>query len=189
MIDNTNYRKIFWGFIFLFDFRIEGLDILPDIIGYILIVIGLGALLGRSDFYQKARNVAIPMIGLSIFDLYQQPMGSGFVYDSNPDVLTVLFGLAISALTIIMVYGICMGIREEADNQSLHDIAEKAVSRWKLYLVITIITTVSLIIPIILGFLFIPLFILIIVSLVLIMSLLKQAERSIWDLNSYSVKL
>lgn len=189
LITNTNYRKVFLGFLFLFDFRIGGLDILPDIIGFILIVIGLKALLGRSDFFQKAKNVAIPLIGLSIFDIYQQPIGSSLAYESNPDVFTILLGLATSALMIVMVYGICMGIREEAESLSLNDIADKAVIRWKLYLVTISITTVGLIIPIIIGILFIPLFILICVSYVLIMSLLKQAERTIWDKVSYPIKL
>lgn len=184
-----NYKKIFWGIIFLFDFRIGGFDILPDIIGYILIVVGLAAIISRSSHYVTARSVAVPMIFISILDIYQRPVESGFMQVYEPGILMILVGLVSSVLTIVMIHGICFGISEEAAAMGLDDLSSKAQSRWTLYLVLAVITTIGTFIPFLMGILFIPLFVLLWISFILILNLLKRAETSIWGNPLYNVQL
>ncbi len=38
----NGFGSIFWGFLFMFDFRIQGVDILPNFIGYLFMFLGWG---------------------------------------------------------------------------------------------------------------------------------------------------
>jgi len=63
------FGKIFWGFLFFFDFRIQGFDILPDIIGYWLIYIGLKELVSMSSHFAAAQKYAV-VLGSYLFLTY-----------------------------------------------------------------------------------------------------------------------
>ncbi|MFO7612964.1 MAG: hypothetical protein R6W99_10900 [Clostridia bacterium] len=177
MLENRNrmsYRKLFWGFIFLFDFRIGGFDILPDFIGFIFIYIGLRALSGRNIEFKRAGNLALPLIFMSVFDLYQAP-------SSEANLLGIIFGLALTLLIILMVRGICMGIRNEAEKAGNEGLASKASNRWGLFLAVNILLILFIVVPVLAAVLFIPFFILSIISYVLMVSLMKSAEYSLLD--------
>ncbi len=167
-----NYRKLFWGFIFLFDFRLGGFDILPDIIGFILIFIALNAMKEQNGHYRRSSVLALPLIFISIFDIYQNPSAEASLFG-------ILIGLMVGVLSIVMVYGICMGIMEEAAKTGDADLGHKAMSRWKIYLVANIIVLAAIIIPVLGAVLFIPALILGIISYVLMLMLMKNAEDSL----------
>lgn len=63
-----NYKKIYWGLLLLFDIRINGFDILPDTIAYILIFIGLIDLAKENDYFQSAKLITFPLMILSVFE-------------------------------------------------------------------------------------------------------------------------
>jgi len=64
----NGFNKLYWGFLFiLIDFRINGFDILPDIIGYILFAFAFSALASGSSHFVLAGRYNIPMIILSTF--------------------------------------------------------------------------------------------------------------------------
>lgn len=170
------FHKMFWGFIFLFDFRINGFDVIPDIIGYILIFQGLSLLMARNINFQRAKNISFPLIFLSIFNIYQIN-GSGSMFGF----FGIIIGLAILIMDIIMVYNICMGIAEEARKIENSELETKAINRWKLYLTYNIIFMIGFIIPALLVVLFWLYIILSLVSFILILSLLKSAEYLIAD--------
>src|SRR5690606_14384419 len=70
--EKTNYvgafRSFYWGFLLtMLDFRINGFDILPDILGFIFFAIGINALLAESEHFQQAQKFNLVMILLSIF--------------------------------------------------------------------------------------------------------------------------
>lgn len=57
----TGYSKLFWGFlILLLDFRINGFDIIPDLIGYLFISNGLGMLNTWNPHFEQAKKFALP---------------------------------------------------------------------------------------------------------------------------------
>lgn len=167
-----NYRKLFWGFIFLFDFRIGGFDILPDIIGFILIFIGLNAMKDLNPHYRRSSVLALPLIFISFFDIYQNPSAQASMFN-------ILIGIAVGVLSILTVYGICMGIADEAGKTGDSELGGKALNRWKLYLVTNIIILAAVAIPVLASVLFIPALILSLVSYVLMLMLMKDAEHGL----------
>lgn len=71
------FIKIFWGLLFVvLDIRISSIDILPDFIGYILIVKGLTLLAPEHRGFRKARVLAIIMIFVSIPSLIEMKIDS-----------------------------------------------------------------------------------------------------------------
>ena len=64
------FRNFYFGFLFvMIDFRLNGFDILPDIIGYIFFVVGLSSLLNINEHFSKARIYHIIMLVLSFFSI------------------------------------------------------------------------------------------------------------------------
>ncbi|MDF2673496.1 MAG: hypothetical protein K0R09_1761, partial [Clostridiales bacterium] len=72
------FNKLYWGFLFIMiDFKLQGVDVLPDIVGYILFVIGFGMLASCSEYFSKAKSFDTPMIIISLFSIYERPAQSG----------------------------------------------------------------------------------------------------------------
>jgi hypothetical protein len=173
------FGSIFWGFIFFFDFNIGNFDILPDIIGYILIFSGLGRLQNLSGRFVTARKVALPLLLLSVFDIYKVNIPLNNLSMNPTTLFFLLVGATTTILNILLVYNICMGIEEKANELSLWELAGKARSRWQLYLAFQLVFLLSLVFVILIPLLFIPLFIFSIVTYVLILGLMKNAEREL----------
>lgn len=168
------FNKILWGFIFLFDFRINGFDILPDFIGYILIFLGLKMLAERNENFNKAKLLALPLIFLSLLDIYQTQDNAQVVSHSF---FVEIIGIAFMVISLIMVYRICLGISEMAGMKSDTELEIKAMQRWKIYLISEILLLSVIIIPSFFALLFFPIVIFSFVAYILILLLLKDAER------------
>lgn len=69
----VGFNRIFWGLLFVaLDVRIDSIDLfLPDFVGYILIVRGLGLLAPHDKWFRRARVMAIMMIFFSLPDLVE----------------------------------------------------------------------------------------------------------------------
>jgi hypothetical protein len=68
----AGFNRIFWGLLLVvIDVRINSIDLLPDFVGYILIVIGLGLLAPHHKWFRWARVIAIIMICLSLTDFVE----------------------------------------------------------------------------------------------------------------------
>ncbi len=52
------FRLIWFGYIFLFDFRVWGVDVLPDVLGYLLIAAGLRLLSRVNGHFARAARLA-----------------------------------------------------------------------------------------------------------------------------------
>lgn len=136
------FMKIFWGFLFIFlDIRISGIDfVLPDFIGYILIVFGLARLSDLHPRFRTANAYAKIMVLLSFADLVEMKrvMGrrGGLTVWYHPVWPITLLGVI---LNLIMVWHICRAIIELAQASGNHDLAQTAALRWKLYLAVVII--------------------------------------------------
>ena len=72
------FNRIFWGLLFVvLDIRIDSIDLfLPDFVGYILIVSGLGLLTPHDKWFRRARVMAIIMIFFSLTDLVEVKVDS-----------------------------------------------------------------------------------------------------------------
>jgi hypothetical protein len=68
----AGFNRIFWGLLFVvIDVRIDSIDVLPDFVGYILIVIGLGLLVPHHKWFRWARVIAMIMICFSLTSLVE----------------------------------------------------------------------------------------------------------------------
>ena len=171
------YKKLLWGFIFMFDLRINELDLLPDFIGYIFFYQGLSMLADENEHFYKGKGLAFPMIFLSIFDLYNNPTPS---YGLQEQILggfstffsTVIFFLSVF-ISILMVYKICMGIAVEAEKIGAYDLEKKSMDRYKLFLLNNFLLFLGFLMPI----LIIPIIIFSLVSYYLLVDLMNIASR------------
>lgn len=70
------FFNLFWGLIFVgLDVSISGLDLLPDFIGYWLMVRGLGRLRGEHTCFRRARPCAMALVVLSLVTMVPLPEG------------------------------------------------------------------------------------------------------------------
>ena len=85
LMNQRGFTQLYWGFLFvMLNFRIQGFDILPDIVGYIFFAFGFAALASNSEHFKKASRLNIPMIILSIFSIYESSprLGINVNFDS-----------------------------------------------------------------------------------------------------------
>lgn len=147
-MNHRGFRFLFWGFIFvLVDVRIQGFDVLPDIVGYILFAIGLGLLETENRAFAVAKVLSYPLILLSVFSIvqFQVPMNGGFhVNTMGFGSLSLLHSVITTVLDLMMVYHICKGIGDMATHAGCADLAEKAHRRWIQYLCLDIFIFVAL---------------------------------------------
>lgn len=105
--------KILAGLLFiLVDFNITGgtssIDILPDFVGYILIIYGLRTLIDKSIHFKKAHSFSIGMaIYMGIMFLSDV---AGITYQLG--FLAYLLSLITLIISLFITYKIVMGVRE-----------------------------------------------------------------------------
>lgn len=127
-----------WGFLFLFTYRFSGFDILPDTIGYLLILLGLNDLQRYGSYFSASRPLAIIALILSFFMFYQPPAGYATLL---LDVLGFILNTGLLIVNAILIYQICRGIHDLSMNRGKSDLAKTAMKRWKWFLGIFITQT------------------------------------------------
>ncbi|MBB6675653.1 hypothetical protein [Cohnella nanjingensis] len=122
----TGFRPMFWGMLFLLDFRINGWDLLPDAVGYGLLYGGLSALSAKSTSFSSGSKLALILMLISLPDLNQSWLGGSPFYFA--------YQLILIGLHLCMIYSITKGIQELAIIQDRTDLYDAAQSRWRLFL-------------------------------------------------------
>lgn len=171
------FRSFYWGFLLtMLDFRINGFDILPDILGHIFFAIGISALQAESEHFKQAGKFNLLMILFSLFSFYEPPQEPGFHVN--------LFGLLISIAAIIvtwfLVYHLFMGISDMAIHAGQADLAAEAERRWEQYrllLIATVVTFCLIMIPSLAAIAVLGLLFAHIILLIGILSFLKQCNE------------
>ena len=98
-------NKLFWGFFFLYldfdlNFGASTLELLPEWLGFVLLYLACGELLGESDLFQKPRPFCV---GLSIYSAIIWVLDfAGF--DTEAGVLSWILSIAFSVLTLYVGY-------------------------------------------------------------------------------------
>ncbi|WP_202708819.1 hypothetical protein [Sporosalibacterium faouarense] len=177
------FNKLFWGFLFMFDFRFNGFDILPDFVGYIFIFIGLKTLMNKNQNFSTAKNLALPLIFLSILDIFQPQNNAGGVNITYGPPLMLVIGIAVTVINLIMVYKICNGISELAQQQEKIELSKKAMTRWMLYLINNLIILLGFVVPGLVAILFIVIIIYSFVMYILMLLLMRESERELGYLD------
>ena len=134
----SSFKKFFVAFIFIMvEFRVKGFDVLPDFIGYILILNGLSAFQGINDLFERARKLVFPMLLLSALTFYQTP-GSNLTFD-----FSIIVGMLGEIIKLFLIYYLFVGIKNMADDRRLDKVALEAESSWRFYLIIGVANLIA----------------------------------------------
>ena len=110
--------KIFWGFMLLFlDFNINidacSIGLIPDFIGYILLLKGIDELSQETDYFARYRGLAIAKIVYSVITYVLDLMGVSGEFQSNEQwMLVALINGVGLVMHIMLSRGIVYGIVE-----------------------------------------------------------------------------
>ncbi|MGG7176309.1 hypothetical protein ACQPU1_01860 [Clostridium paraputrificum] len=128
----SDFKKIFWGFIFLvFDFNLFMVNIFPDFIGFFLIYIGCSSLAKEDISFEKASKLA----RLWSFLVFANGI-RGVLYPFTNESLTIYSFLAIGIDLFLgigrmyIVYHICRGIYNMAKSRDLNYLMDNCRYRW-----------------------------------------------------------
>lgn len=176
------FKNIYWGILFFFDFRLQHIDILPDIIGYLLISQGLEKLIPYNKHFAQAKKYCLPLAFLAIFDIYEIKVPMEQFQLEPVNIFLILLGFATFYLDLKLFYNICWGISELAKEHDNQGIEELAIRRWNHYLyfriVMLIVLTFCLIVPSLIMVIFAPVFVISIFIYVSMMGLMDKAEQT-----------
>lgn len=129
---------IFIGYILIFfHFKINGIDLLPDFVGYLLIASGLGRLEEQSELFVKARPWAYVMSVISIF------YGIAGLFGITYGPAFVVLNLATGAASLYLMYLIGHGIYDTEQKRQLDLGGAKFLTLWKVQAVLTMLAQVS----------------------------------------------
>ena len=133
----THFSQIFWGLILVFlDFSINGLDLLFDGLGYLLIAIGCGGLSSSASRFAVARVLSLILVLLWFV---------GFFVDRD---LAGPYALAMNVVNAVMVWQLLSGIAAFSQARGRHDLANQAINRRLAY---ALIQTVFIATPYLFG--------------------------------------
>lgn len=182
-MSESAFNKFYWGFFFIMiDFRLQGVDIIPDIIGYLLLAAGFNILASRSSCFEKAKSLNMFMIILSLFQIYERPaQGSGINFGALGPI-GFLSGMAATIINLFVIYNLFMGIKDMASLQGEINVKEEAEKRWTQYLMLQLaglFAIILIIIPPIAMIYIIVLFVISIVFTIAIMGFMKRCGSSL----------
>lgn len=186
-MNESGLNKLYWGFIFIMiSFRIQGLDILPDIVGYLFFASGFIQLASSSTYFNIAAKYNIPMIILSIFQIYQIPAQGGGINLGSLGIFTILIGITSFVLNLLVVYNLFMGIKDMANKREQFDLVKESNERWNQYKMLQIAALFSYIlifIPPLAVLYIIVLFVISIILTIVILGFLKRCSESLSKLT------
>lgn len=127
---------LLWAaFIFFFDVCIMGFDVLPDVVGYVLMAIGLKQLAFLNRHFATAARISPIVVLVSLADFYQPPAkGASILAFDAPSFTTLLgalltiAGIVLVALNLFLVYHIITGVIEVAKPRKDDEVIERADS-------------------------------------------------------------
>jgi len=201
--DMSGLKLAFWGLMFtVINIRIQGFDIVPDVVGYIMVISGLSKIRIYDDHFSSAQKPAYILAALALINIVQvqsswETWGTGTPADfsSGGHVsysagvfggipwLAMLFMVVGTLANIYFAYHMCMGMKNLLLRVGDGALAMTCDGRWKLILaaeagVLVSMLTVMLGIPI--GIYLTLVFgVLSLVALVLFLLLVHHARKSI----------
>ena len=132
-------KKLFWGFFFIYlNFHLNlnqhSLNILPNFVGYLLLLQGMKQLEEESRFFQSGRPFAV---GMAVYEAVLW-VGAIFGVTSGGWFGTVL-GLISTAVSLYISWLLVQGVLEMENKRGADLLGAQMYSRWKLLLVLQII--------------------------------------------------
>ncbi len=158
----SGLKLVFWGMLFTaINIRIQGFDLFPDVIGYIMVIVGLGRIEKYEAKFSSAKKMAYVLTVLSLINIVQPPAQNtadptGMMQTSSSSVifsagifgavpwLAALLMIAGMLTSVYFAYFMCMGIKNLLIRVGDHTLAGICDDRWKLILAAEIGLSVSL---------------------------------------------
>lgn len=168
------FNKFYWGFLFIMiDFRLQGFDILPDIVGYLFFAAGFSILASNSEYFKKAGRQNIGMILLSVFSIYEPPAQGEGIQLGQLGVFGILIGILSIIFSLLVVYNLFMGIKEMSLGSGRTDIYDEADNKWRQFLALQVSSLLVLVLIFIPPLAVISIIVLLIVSVILTISIMR----------------
>ena len=141
--------RLFWGFFFLilnfsFNFNGASLGLLPDWVGFILLYLGCGELLGESELFQKPRPFCV---GLGIYTGVLWLM-SLFGLGADLGILSWLLGLVSVCLNLYVTMLIVDAIANVEMRRNYDLCAAYLKKVWKVWAVCAVAAQLLVILPV-----------------------------------------
>ncbi|MCM0647759.1 hypothetical protein NBE98_05130 [Clostridium swellfunianum] len=182
-----SYNKLFWGmFLVVFNFNIGFFDILPNFVGYMLILSALINLEEQNPIFKRGKIPASILIVISLIELFK-PKNVNLLEGQFGDasIWIMILSSASVLISLYMYYIICKGIFLVSESRGEEQLKENARDRYRFYFILNVIfifyMPFSLNMPKdVAGFMFIPL-ILNIVAALLLMGLFRKSKELIKD--------
>jgi hypothetical protein len=165
--DMSGLRLCLYGLILtVININIQGFDIFPDVIGYILVIVGLGKIEAYEANFNLAKRIAYILTVLAAINIIkpqnQDVSGSGNLLQTanvtfsagifgNVPWLALLFMLVGMAASITFAYAMCMGMKNLLTRIGDETLAGICQDRWKLLLISQVGLTASMLIAMALG--------------------------------------
>jgi hypothetical protein len=174
------FDKFYWGFLFImFDFKISGFDILPDVIGYLFLAAGFAALAQSSIHFKNGGHCNIPMIFLSLLSIYEPPaVSQGQVINFGPfGLLGIPIAIASIVFGLMTIYYLFMGIKDMAVRKERQDIFEEADRNWRQYLFLQLAVILVMVLVIIPPLAIAAVVVLLIISIVVMLEIMRFMRK------------
>ena len=124
--------QLFWGLLFvILDVRVNGIDLLPDFLGYITVAIGARGLIEASDRFRMAANLSWILAILSLPNVFV------------PRNTWPMLGLVNIVFDCTMMWFLLGGLIDLALARGRLDLAEQAHNRRVAYLTLTCIVAIA----------------------------------------------
>lgn len=141
-------KRLFWGFIFIFfDFFLQigdiSIGVLPDFVGYFLIVSGLRRLPDDNYEFQKIRPIALIAAVLSTVIYFVDFFG----ISAKLGFIATCLEFCFTALTLYICYTIIFGIRELEKQHNVDLLAKKLRVNWMILVVAQLIPYITMWVP------------------------------------------
>jgi len=181
----NGFNIIFYGMLFvLINLPVNGFDIFPDFIGYILFAIGYEKLKNKSIYFERVRKFIWLLILISFVAFYRA------AYMQTPDMSRIVPEILLAVITFVFImlnfYNLFKGIRDMADKKGCLDISAEADKRWKQIVILNVMALLLVIvifIPVINILYILALAVFSIYMAVKMMKLIKRCSKDLVEEN------
>jgi hypothetical protein len=130
---------IFWGILFIFEFKFFGRDLIPDIIGVILLFIGMSSLSGKNAVFSKGYVTSIFLLAWVLFKyicsvLFATSIMTHYFITSMLDIITIVI-----QILVVYIFGTGIIASINKDNPALAKQGKRVGAYYFLFAAATII--------------------------------------------------
>ena len=143
-------QSIFYGMLLSFfdlNFSIgdSKIGLIPDFLGYILMLKGVRELAIESDHFTKVKSYIKLMV---VYTLYLYTMGLLGISGQINEIFNIMLAITFAIISLYITYNIVMGIADIEERYKYNLKSEMLYSLWKAHAIFTILTYIAAFIPV-----------------------------------------